>query len=127
MIVFGLIFASMGGGISLFGDAPIIFLIVFGGLGSLIFILGLRQLTFKSEITVRAGQLQFSSGHILMSAPRIIQRNEIESITANSNMSVGEKQVFHIDAKLTDGSKIVLAKNLLLRSDVESFIEKIKN
>lgn len=127
MIVFGLIFASVGIGINIFGNAPIVFLIVFGGLGILIFILGLRHLTFKSELTVRAGQLQFSSGHLLMSAPRIIQRNEVESITAQSNMSVGEKQVFHISAKLTDGTKIVLAKNLLLRSDVESFIEKLKN
>lgn len=127
MIIFGLIFASIGIGVNVFGDAPIIFLIVFGGLGILIFILGLRQLTYKSEVTVRGGQLQISSGHLLMSAPRVIQRSEIESITANSNMSVGNKQVFHVTAKLTDGSKVVLAKNLLMRSDVESFIEKIKN
>ncbi|ACV26031.1 DUF3592 domain-containing protein [Kangiella koreensis] len=127
MIVFGLIFASIGIGVNVYGDAPIIFLIAFGGFGILFLMLGLRQLTYKSEVTVRGGQLQVASGHLLMSAPKIIQRSEIESITANSNMSVGNKQVFHVSAKLTDGSKVVLAKNLLMRSDVESFIEKIKN
>ncbi len=127
ILVFGLIFGSIGVGVTLFGDAPIIFLIAFGGFGLLFLILGLRQLTHKSEVTVRAGQLQVSSGHLLMSAPRIIQRNEIESITAQSNASVGNKQIFHITAQLTNGTKVVLAKNLLMRTDVESFIEKIKN
>ncbi len=127
MIVFGLIFSSIGIGVNVIGDAPIIFLIAFGGFGLLMLILGLRQLTYRSEVTVRAGQLQFSSGHLMMSAPRVIQRSKIDSITAESNMSVGDKQVFHVTAKLTDGSKVVLAKNLLMRSDVESFIEKLKN
>ncbi|HEY9029885.1 MAG TPA: DUF3592 domain-containing protein [Kangiella sp.] len=127
MIVFGLIFSSIGIGVNVIGDAPIIFLIAFGGFGLLMLILGLRQLTYRSEVTVRAGQLQFSSGHLMMSAPKVIQRSEIDSITAESNMSVGDKQVFHVTAKLTDGSKVVLAKNLLMRSDVESFIEKLKN
>lgn len=126
MILFGLIFASVGVGISLFGDAPIMFFIVFGGLGTLIFVLGLRQLTYRSELTVRAGQLQLSSGHLQLSTPRVIHRDDIQSITSHSNMSVGNKQVFHITAMLKDGSKVVLAKNLLMRSDVESFIEKIK-
>lgn len=126
ILIFGLIFGSIGVGVTVFGDAPIIFLIAFGGFGILFIILGLRQLTHKSEVTVRAGQLQVSSGHLFMSAPRIIQRNEIESITAQSNASVGNKQIFHITAQLTNGTKVVLAKNLLMRSDVESFIEKIK-
>ncbi len=127
MIVFGLIFSSIGIGVNVLGDAPIIFLIAFGGFGLLMLILGLRQLTYRSEVTVRAGQLQFSSGHLMMSAPRVIQRSEIENITAESNMSVGDKQVFQVTAKLSDGSKVVLAKNLLMRSDVESFIEKLKS
>ncbi|MBD3668049.1 MAG: DUF3592 domain-containing protein, partial [Kangiella sp.] len=126
-IVFGLIFGSIGVGIGLFGDAPIIFLLAFGGFGLLFLVIGLRQLTFRSELTVRAGQLQLSSGHLQLSSPRMIHRDDIQNITAQSNMSVGNKQVFHITAMLKDGSKVVLAKNLLMRSDVESFIEKIKN
>lgn len=127
LIVFGLIFGSIGVGISLFGDAPIIFFIAFGGFGLLFLMIGLRQLTYRSELTVSAGQMIHSSGHLSMSSPRIIHRDDIQSITSQSNMSVGNKQVFHITAMLKDGSKVVLAKNLLMRSDVESFIEKIKS
>lgn len=126
-IVFGLIFGSIGVGISLFGDAPIIFFIAFGGFGLLFLLLGLRQLTFRSELTVSAGQLILSSGHLALSSPRVIHRDDIQSISAQSNMSVGNKQVYHVTASLKDGSKVILAKNLLMRSDVESFIEKIKS
>ena len=126
LIIFGLIFAAVGLGSTMAG-APMIFLIIFGGLGILITIWGFRMATFRSNLVATGGSLYVKKGHIFLGSEKEIMRNDIKRIYSDSNMSQNNRKIYQVMLELTNGDKLVLAKNLMVKSDVDSFIEQLKN
>ncbi|AOE50541.1 DUF3592 domain-containing protein [Kangiella sediminilitoris] len=124
-VLFGLIFSAIGIG-SYFGDASIIFLIMFCLFGFVIFYFGLKFMLYKSEVTVGSGALHVANGMLGTGSKTKISRSEVADITSSTNMSVGNKSYYNVQAELTNGKKVAIAKYLTHTGDVDAFIHKLK-
>ncbi|NVK21150.1 MAG: DUF3592 domain-containing protein [Kangiellaceae bacterium] len=123
--IFGSFFAGSGWLAHVLG-APLLFPIMFLGIGVLIAYWGLRMMTYRSQVTVSGGSLIYQSGHLGLGQTKEIPKEQIQAIQINSNMSQGDKRYYHIDVLLRDGSKVTIAKQLLVKADVEAWVEQIK-
>ncbi|GAA4362847.1 DUF3592 domain-containing protein [Kangiella marina] len=124
-LIFGLVFFAIGLGVFM-AESSYLFLIAFGGMGLLIFFIGLNVLLFRSRIAVSSGVLICKKGSLFSKVYRF-NKSDIEKITRESNMSSGNKQYYHLSVKSKDGTKEVIAKYLLNSNDVDNFIEQLNS
>ncbi|AKE52719.1 DUF3592 domain-containing protein [Kangiella geojedonensis] len=122
-LTFGLVFFSIGLGIFI-AETSYLFLIAFGGIGFIVFLIGLNMLLFRSRIAVSSGELICKKGALFNKTYRF-NKSDIEKITRASNMSSGDKQYYHIAVNTKDGGKEVIAKYLLNSNDVDDLIDQL--
>lgn len=106
--------------------AGVLFPIIFGFVGGLLGILGLRAVLFKSRVSVVGNSLHYQSGHIAFSKTVTIPRETIKEIEAISMSSSGSTKFYNIVVKTNNHKKHQIAKNLKVKGDVDAFIEKLQ-
>ncbi|MBX2868971.1 MAG: DUF3592 domain-containing protein [Acidiferrobacterales bacterium] len=121
--IFGLVF--LGVGVALFfNDGGLFLSSIFSGMGLLFLIIGLRGLLFRSEIRIADQTLFVRHGFLGMSDRAACSANLIRRFKISSNMRSGNTAVYRLEASLQDGEKILLARNLLVKSDVEALVNQ---
>lgn len=106
--------------------APIIFPIVFGFLGGLVALISISIILFKSRITTSSGRMKIESGYLFFTKSIEVNSSDIETIDINSNVSQGSKKYYNINLHTKSGVH-ALAKTLLVKGDVDDFIQQIKS
>ncbi|NVJ67477.1 MAG: DUF3592 domain-containing protein [Gammaproteobacteria bacterium] len=125
MGLFGLVFVAIGIGVYL-GGAPVLFPIVFGLMGGLIAIIGVRAALYKSRVFVESNSLHYQSGHFSFGKTISIPRDSIKNIQAISRASSGNTKFYNIIVTSNDGKQNTIAKHLKVKGDIDAFIDKLK-
>ncbi|WP_251358075.1 DUF3592 domain-containing protein [Kangiella sp. TOML190] len=126
MAVFGLVFVAIGLGVYWHG-AIILFPIIFGLIGGLLAIIGLRAALYKSRVFVDGSNLHYQSGHLAFGRTITIPKAAIKKFNTISQASSGNTKFYNILVHTNDGNKHTIAKNLKVKGDVEAFIEQLKS
>lgn len=127
MLLFGLIFFGAGVGLSFVSSAGLMFSLVFGGIGLLIFGFGVYLLTKSLEVRVtREG---IASRRLLFGYPlysRILKADQVQSlrIDHSATSQSGNETTVHYDLKAVgEGTKVLLGERLIKRAEAEKLKE----
>ncbi len=126
MSLIGWVFVAVGIGVYMHG-APVLFPIIFGLLGGLFGVLGMRSALFKSRVYVDGSNLYYQIGHITFGETKSIPKENIRKFDTISLTSSGNTKYYNILVHTNDGRKHTIAKNLKVKGDIESFIAKLKD
>jgi len=126
-LLFGMIFFGAGVGLSFVQSAGLIFVLVFGGMGLLIFCFGVYLLAKSLEVRVtREG---IASRRLLFGYPvysRILKADQVQSLKIDHSMTSqsGNETTVHYDLKaLGEGTKVLLGERLIKRAEAEKLKE----
>ena len=122
--LFGVIFLGTGIGLYLAG-AGLLFSIVFGTFGLFFSSIGIQGLLFRSEIRIANETLSVRSGLITMRDKAEMVASEIRRLDISTKMRSGNALVYRLTAELQNGDRVLLAKNLLIKSDLQALINQI--
>lgn len=123
--VFGVVFTTAAVGLYL-ADAPFLFVLMSGAFGLLFLYLGVQSLFFRSEIRIADEKMHVRRGVLKMRHRATCSVSDIHEFDISSNIRSSETRVYRLSVKLLDGEKVLLGKNLLVKSDVESLINQIQ-
>ncbi len=125
MSLLGFLFVAIGVGVYIAG-ASILFPIIFGLVGGLLGVIGLRAALFKSRIYIDGSGLHYQTGHLAFGKTSSIQALDILDFDMTSQASSGNTKFYNLLLKTHNGQQHTLAKNLKVKGDILALIQHLK-
>lgn len=126
LILFGCVFAGIGGLKFILDDFPTFITVIFGGSGLVVMFWGLHMALMKSALHIHKGDLDLRRG-LFKGRFRHFAQGDIVDVKVTSNMSSDNVVIYDLKAVTSSGDDVALAHYMKGRRDIEMLALKIKN
>jgi hypothetical protein len=132
LLIFSVLFIGIGAGIGIFGRTGsfvdcfvLLFPVVFGGIGLLMFYFSLHMLFAWSRITVSRSSIELEGRGLLRPTTKLIDANSISTLNIKSNASANQTRYYDIELTTITGEKHVLGRMIRGQPAAQGLLDRI--
>ncbi|MEO0998777.1 MAG: hypothetical protein AAFX58_14770, partial [Pseudomonadota bacterium] len=126
LTLMALAFGGGGAWLRHLGAAPVVAIVLLV-LGAVLALSALHTATYRSQLNVGSGRLDFRRGWLWLGPARRLGAAELQALRRDSSMSMNDRRYYDIVADLNGGGRLKLANSLAGNRETDALIDHLAN